>query len=410
MYPLDILEEKMQLNTIIEFLQYLQTNHIFYKIMKNLILVFSEYNYDKNNFQKYYNSLIIDINKKKIITYTYPEIINIKYINNKYNDIYSTEYQGIPITVFNNNNKWFLSTKKNIITEKNKIHYLYEEIIKKLGFYNVYEFYKTLNKAYSYYFIIVHYNNKYYKDTYISLFGDKYMFLYLISIKNDTLHEVELNLYDISKFDNKYIKYVNIINYNDITDVFKNNNISSIIVKRFNEKQNIYDYYRYNNYRYLDIKYKNHNELIYNLFLYHNNMITKNNFIELNDKKYNAFFIIKDIINHLIYELTYLYYLFWSNYDNYNIKYNKELYICLPQIYKIILFKIKGRYINDTLLYMNCYNEFVFDLKSFLKSFNIEFIINILKKRKTLNIFNDIQNIYYKVNDIRLNNVMNNYI
>ena len=80
MYPIDILEEKVRNMSIIEFIQYLKSNNIFYKIIKNLMLIFSEYNYNKNNFQKYYNSLILDIETKSIITYTYPEIIDIKYI------------------------------------------------------------------------------------------------------------------------------------------------------------------------------------------------------------------------------------------------------------------------------------------------------------------------------------------
>ena len=45
----------------------------------------------------------MDIDKKKVITYMYPEVIDVNYINEHETGELTIEYQGIPLTIFNNN-------------------------------------------------------------------------------------------------------------------------------------------------------------------------------------------------------------------------------------------------------------------------------------------------------------------
>ena len=412
MEPLKILENNLQTMTLAEFLIFLKETKISFNKIKNLLLLYTEYDYSKTKFQKYCNSLILDIHKKKVITYMYPDVIDVKSITdicNYYDDV-SIEYSGIPLTIFNNSDIWYISTKKNIIDKKNILYTFYNDIVEKMGFGTVNDFHDTLNKDCSYYFLLMHHENKYYKNYYNELFGEKYMFLYLLSIMDEKLNKLDIKNYNIENVNN-YIKYIDKIEYNDIQEKFKDKNIPGVILQKFNNKVKLYDYYRYSNYNYLNDKYKSHNNLIYYLFLYKNNTLHHENLIKVDNKDCSGLIIINKLLKHLSYEITYLYYLFWTDDKLSNVHMNERLYLEIPTIYKNILFGVRGKYINNILSFEEHYNISIFKLSYLLKSYSIEFIISLLHARTELaNIFNNINNYIYLINNNKINNILNEYM
>ncbi len=62
----------------------------------------------------------------------------------------------------------------------------------KLGYNNIEDFYNTLDPIKSYHYILIHYKNKIVID-YSNIFGNKYMVLLSVSIKNNNMEELSLN-------------------------------------------------------------------------------------------------------------------------------------------------------------------------------------------------------------------------
>lgn len=208
------LNEKIDISFdyFLDLLKNQSNNSISWKNHDNLYLFYNNWNFKiklDNNVQdiitKYLNCTIID-NNFKLIMYSGPKIIDSlrdntfelnKYIFNSASKYYES-FEGTIINIFNYNNKWFYTTKRNFDMNDSKFNIIkshgemFEDIIEK----KILE--TKLNINYTYQFILIH------KDNTNLIIYDKNL-LILTSVK-DTLNnfnniDINLDLENISKLD-----------------------------------------------------------------------------------------------------------------------------------------------------------------------------------------------------------------
>ncbi len=172
--------------------------------------------HDLNKLKMECRSLIIDIEEKKIVSYSCnTPICNldaINYLLNSKNKKNFEEgslksklkiekfkcYEGTLLSLFCNKNKWYLSTRRNLNSEDsvwNNVSYydLFLEIIKESGIESFEEFVSNLDMSYCYYFILIHHKNKNIVD-YTNIFGNDYKRLCLAFVREkNSLSEIDLD-------------------------------------------------------------------------------------------------------------------------------------------------------------------------------------------------------------------------
>jgi len=136
----------------------------------NLLLLYHKYNLPtKTALEQDCRSLVIDMTTLEVISYTCPNAISNKQaqqflLNN--NDLEYEMYkcyEGSILSLFNHNDKWYLSTRRCLDSKKsiwNKSNY-YDMFMDVLNKENITfeDFTNKLDKNNGYYFIIIHYNN-----------------------------------------------------------------------------------------------------------------------------------------------------------------------------------------------------------------------------------------------------------
>lgn len=367
--------------------------------IENLILLYHKFDVPIfNDCTKECRSLIIDKNTLKIICYTgyNPVIYNntnlkiIKTINSE--NIINICYEGTYLSLFNHNNKWYLSTRRcldsNMSIYKNKSHYqMFEEIIKNAGYNNFDTFCEILDKNQTYYFVLLHYENIHEID-YTYKFGSNYLKLCLSAIKNELLEDINLYINKPSFASYDFLDYIfiaekiNLSEYDLNTkynDEIKNegiiiNNSNSLI-----KIQNI-------NYQYKTVIGSDKNIYKGLILLYQNNKLMDyvNNPNEhekkiINPLNNNEYYDLLGVINSVFkVTATEIHELFNQVYDNDGSHKNINLYQILPKEYKYVLYKIKGLYYNNKHLleYSAVY--------SYIKEMHINILINFLKIRKIM--------------------------
>lgn len=207
-----------------------------------------------NDYQRNCRSVIID-NNYNIISYSYENLLennegidyllknNIDLNNIDLNNIIITEaYEGTTISIFNYNDKWYLSTRKCINLNDsidNPQFIMFNELLTKNNYKNLDDFCNKLDKNNSYHYILIHHNNKNYID-YKFKFGDNYTKLCLIAIRDSNLNDININDNPIYSYDysNNDIFIPTIYdkstlnNFLKIKDILNNNlNMEGIIIK-----------------------------------------------------------------------------------------------------------------------------------------------------------------------------------
>lgn len=375
--------------TFEEIKKTLLTNSIVSKVYEedNLILIYNNYNISvKSNLQKECRSLVLDKTSYKIVAYSCetPMLNNdgLDYMKQDISLEYVTTcYEGSCISLFWYNNKWYLSTRKHLNSINNNLspkyellYNMFEQVLIDSGYESFNNFTKYLNTDFSYYFVLMHYNNKHVID-YSKVFeNDNYKKLVLISVKDKDMQELT-NLENITFLcNNIFLPHINTLNNYFLTNVnqlnFNNKSYcEGIIIHKWDKKNNKFKLIKlqYSNYIYQSLI--KSNEVYGLLYLYQIDMLEK----ELSHKLFEINIIFK-ICSSEIFEL------FKSIYDintghiiPNNIDYNK-----LPKEYKYILYKLRGViYKNKTLLKIN-------DIYRLLKRIPITYLISLLKTRHNL--------------------------
>jgi hypothetical protein len=401
-----------------------------------LILLY--YKFDSpiiNELQRECRSLILNLNTLKIVSYSCETSLLNKdgldylIINHDKKKIINDCYEGTYLSLFNFNDKWYLSSRRCLDSKESKInsksHFeMFEEVLKKSNYKDFDEFTNELSKDNSYYFILIHHENKHIID-YTYKFDYNYTKLCLSSVKDSEMIELLNENYKSDIIDNNIIlsnEYSDLTNFDN-----ENNNIDysspkneGIIIKIWNNELNKYNLIKlqYINYQFAlnSLNKFNFNTLDTNiykgfLYLYQNekllDFISKKNFNKIQNpfnenESYDLIGLIDSTFKVCTSELFELFKKLWSLKDG--KQQNNELYNLLPKEYKYILYGIKGIYykkkstfditnINNSHLKIN-------DIWNYLKIIPIDILYSFIRMRKLMfNYTNKISDTKHILND-----------
>tara|TARA_B100001093_G_scaffold369457_1_gene354427 strand:+ start:4768 stop:6213 length:1446 start_codon:yes stop_codon:yes gene_type:complete len=349
----------------------------------NLLLVYTKFEEDKHTTTPLKNecrSLIIDIEKKELVSYTCnTPICNLEAMNyllgHNENQMKIYEcYEGTLMSLFYNNNQWYLSTRRCLDSKKSiwndNSHFdLFEEVLKEDGFSSLDDFTLKLNSSYCYNFVLIHHKNKNIVD-YSSRFGTEYKKLCLAFVRNKKdLTEIE---YDKMKelipvLNNIFIpnEYESLAAYNSEKNKFEKDSMeicsSEGAIVKINNENNINIYLKLQTYPYQFNKAIGLEKNIFKGFvnLYQNEKLAE--FLEKNSnlvnykkivnpintqESYDTIGVVDSVFKVCTSELYELFKLLW------NLKTGKQvgdnlLYNILPKEYKTILYGIRGIYFKN---------------------------------------------------------------
>lgn len=327
-------------------------------------------------------SLIIDIKKKELVSYTCnTPICNLEAMNyllghneNKMK-VYEC-YEGTLMSLFFNNDKWYLSTRRCLDSKKSiwneNSHYdLFEEVLNQDGFKSLDDFTSQLDKAYCYNFVLIHYKNKNIVD-YSSRFGDEYKKLCLAFVRNkEDLTEVEnekMKELMPSSINNIFIpsEYESLTSYNTEKNIFEKDNMENCssegAIIKINNENNINIYLKLQTYPYQFNKAIGLEKNIYKGFvnLYQNEKLAE--FLEKNSnlvnykkivnplniqESYDTIGVVDSVFKVCTSELYELFKLLWNLKTGKQVSNDNSLYNILPKEYKTILYGIRGIYFKN---------------------------------------------------------------
>lgn len=376
----------------------------------NIMLLYHKFDMPTNSeFELECRSLVLDMETLKVISYTCPNPITNKnaqqFLLNNTNLILNMYkcYEGTVMSLFNHNNKWFLSTRRcldskdSIWTDTN----YYDMFIDVLNKENVTfeEFVNKLNVNYGYYFILIHHKNKHIID-YTAQFGENYTKLCLVFVRNKET-QYEINNYDLNP------NYINIFKPDKMTmEEFSNENknltinvnIEGIIIKTIKDNKNYLFKLQTNSYQFCKAIGHDSNIIRGYLYLYQNDKLKdyiKNNKEHKNLEKiinpynisesYDTIGVVDSVFKVLTSELFELYKLLWKL--NNGQHQNLELYNILPKEYKDIFYGLRGLYFK-----LKAVKKLfgIKDIYQYLKNIEVEQLCALLRQRKLM--FNWIAN------------------
>jgi hypothetical protein len=392
----------------------------------NLMIVYNKFD-DSNmtDLKRECRSLVLDMTTLKIKAYSC-ETPLLNFDRSKLQDtqtIINECYEGTLLSVFYHNDEWYVSTRRCLrstlsvynIDPSNvtKSHYqMFEEVLGKAGFANFDNFSRTLDVTKSYYFVLIHHENKHIID-YTSKFEIDYGFLCLVSIKDADM--VEQNLYEsIVPFISEYIflpkKYDSIdefITLNNQNKYDKPPCDEGLVVKIYSPETCKYTLHKLQTDAYkLALAVGNGQNMYKGLIhLYQTNRLVDyfnqnptSSFIKIINplNTYETFFstgVVDSTFKVCTSELFELFKILWSLKTGKSQ--NKELYELLPNVYKEMMYGIRGLYYKKKAILFENTNDktseelrnshlTINDIYSFLKKLPIDTLIDFLKLRRLM--------------------------
>jgi hypothetical protein len=401
-----------------------------------LILLYHKYDTPIcNEFERECRSLVIDRSTLKIKSYSceMPRInkegAEFLIANSTEQQIINPCYEGTYLSVFNHNGKWYVSTRRCLDSQESvfisnteekqepKSHYeMFSEVIKNSGYDNFNEFTNKLNPEYSYYFVLVHYQNKHIID-YTNQFGPEYKRLCLTTVRNSDMTELDIyeNKVDFANYentDNIFVpptieSYEHFSSLNKTTKYNETPELEGIVIRVWNEPMHKYNLIKLQtiNYQFAQVIGSNRNIFKGLVYLYQNNdLIT---YFEQNpntitikkivnphnyNESYDTIGIIDAVFKVCTSELFELFKILWSIKNG---KHQKgELYNLLPKEYKDIMFAIRGIYFKKKFSVAGKENVTSDDIKKsylrlvdiyhYIKSLSTENFVAFLRMRKLM--------------------------
>lgn len=382
-----------------DFKKFLKHNHVHYKEDSNsdLVVLFNDYNdLYQSKVNQYLRSVVISRNSKRFVSYScatpYENLDGLDYMfrNNTEEPEITECYEGTFMSLFNYEDKWYLSTRKCLDARESKYketsyYDMFCEVLSLDG-YTFDSFCDKLDKNYGYYFILLDSRNVNIVD-YSYLFGENYkklMFMYNRDEEQKVVNKFDLlseNIIPCKKID--HISYLD--NYNKVNK-WNLPAKSEGIVLRYKDESLI-------KLQSLDYKFAKSvgpdENILYGLLkMYQLDKLTeyietnKNNEKIVNPNNSNETFHTVGIINSVFRTLT------TELYNLYNLLYNKdgspndgELYKIIPNEYKYFMFKLRGINFKKNSYSKNLTEKDVYFL---LKNIDIEKIVNVLRMRKLM--------------------------
>ena len=346
-------------------------------------------------------------------------------------------YEGTYLSIFNHNDKWYVSTRRcldsneSIFVNNNntnesvivdKSHYnMLEEVLQNAGYNNFAHFCEILDKTKSYYFVLIHYQNKHLID-YTEQFGEKYARICLTTIRDSDMNEIDIYTNNIHFATYDESGYIFIPTRLDSIDEFANFNklvtydsvpkTEGIVIHIWSSTLNKYNLIKlqHNNYQFGKVIGTDHNLFKGMLYLYQLNKLsvyfTQNsnmhNMKQITNPRntseiYDTIGIIDAVFKTCTSELLELFKILW------HIKTGKHkhsnLYNLLPKEYKDIMFGIKGIYLENKANKTNIGVHLkINDIYNYLKNIPTDQFIAFIRMRKLM--FNWVK---YEVSDKKQN-------
>lgn len=394
---------------------------------ENLILIYNKYDdHNMSELKRECRSLILDKKTLEIKAYsceTPKLILGKETIQDSSSNIINMCYEGTLLSVFYYNNIWYISTRRcfdssqsvfnTSVDSVSKSHYLmFEEVLSKTEYINFESFSKMLDQTKSYYFVLIHHQNKHIID-YSYRFGDKYTYLCLVSIRDSNMTELDIYGEKLS-FINEYIFLPEKLNsINDFIKINEQNNYNSIpkdegiVVKVFSPETNNYVLHKIQTDSYSFNMIIGTEKNIYKglIYLYQHNKLIEyfdkyptSEFIKITNPQntYETFYtigVIDSVFKVFTSELFELFKLICSLKTGKSQ--NKELYEILPKEYKNMIYGLRGLYYkkkaslfdktgdktNDE---VKSSHMSISDIYNYLKKLHVEVINNFLKVRKLM--------------------------
>jgi hypothetical protein len=378
----------------------------------NLMLLYHKFDQPTNSLlERECRSVVLDVDTLKVVSYTCENPI----CNNEAQQLLINNtntlkmqvfkcYEGSLLSLFNHNDKWYLSTRR-CLDSKNSVwnsisHYdMFIDVLTDEGL-TFEEFTSKLDPNYGYYFVLIHHLNKHVID-YKSIFGDNYTKLSVAFIRNkETQLEVDLKMegyknifmaeeMTIEQFDeeNKNLNInintegiiIKIKSESEKDKLLKLQSISYQFSKTLGKDSNIYKGYIYlyqcgSLKSYID-NYENHKNF--------GKIVNPKN----TNEAYDTIGVVDSIFKVLSSEFFELFKILW-NIKN-GEKQDNSLYKFIPKEYKDVLFalrglyyKIKADYINSEFKLKNTFG--IKDVYQYFKSLNVEIICAILRQRRLM--------------------------
>ena len=383
-----------------------------------LTLVYTDFNSSKTGtpLQNECRSLVLDENKKIIAYSGETPLMNkegMNYLLQHTTDkqLITESYEGTILSMFYHNDRWFVSTRRCLDCHDSKIngqsHYdMFNETLEE----NFEEFTNKLDKTKSYYFVLLHHNNKLVID-YTSTHGENYKKLYLTEVRDENMNELPL--------EENFIEHTNVLlptRYESLDEFTEYNKTvkferpvkEGVIVKVWSEELNKYRMLKlqYNVYQFYQSSSFGQNTTNINQIqgLIHLYQIDKlQEFFTQNpesshkkisnptnsDEEYDIVGIIDAVFKTLSIELFELFKILCDIKTGKQVQEKKEFYNELPKEYKDIIYAIRGLYFNKKALKFTEENKTnsllkYNDIYTLIKDSSIETIIAFLRQRKLM--------------------------
>ena len=392
-------------------------NGVFTKdfVDEGLMLLYHKYDAPiTTELERECRSLIIDRTTLKIKSYSCEtprvnkEGMEFLLANSTEPRIINVCYEGTYLSVFNHNSKWYVSTRRcldshdsvfdNGVVHAEKSHYqMFEDVLQRAGYSGFNDFSQKLNPEQSYYFVLIHHQNKHMID-YTSKFGENYGKICLTTVRDSELKELDIyaNHVDFATYDSTS-GYIFVPEKLSSIDEFANSNkqikydttpdSEGVVIRVWSSElgKNHLIKLQTNSYQFALVLGTERNIFKGLLYLYQTDKLveyftqntnTQNikkitNPINTNES-YDTIGTVDAVFKVCTSETFELFKLLWSIKNGQHQ--NKELYDMLPKEYKDVMFAIRGMYYKKK--------------ASFYK-----------KEGETVS-FNDVKNTHLKINDI----------
>lgn len=393
---------------------------------EELVLIYNKFDdYNMSDLKQECRSLIID--KKTLGMKAYscetPQIVQNNKVPLNDHSIINMCYEGTLLSIFNHNDKWYVSTRRCLNSSQSifktndnqyKSHYeMFEEVLSKTDYINFENFSKCLDPLKSYYFVLIHHENKHIID-YSYRFDFGYKYLCLVSVKDHNM--IELDIYDdILPFicqhiflPEKFDSIDEIIRINESNKYNEKLRDEGLVIKVLSTETLKYSLYKLqtDNYKLQFVINSDNNMFKGLIHLYQNNKITEyfnqnpdSKFLKIVNplNTYESFYgvgVIDSIFKVFTFELFELFKLTCSLKTGKS--HYKELYDILPKEYKSMMYDIRGLYFKKKATLFENTNEktseeirnshlSINDIYNHLKTIHVDRIINFVHVRKLMN-------------------------
>jgi hypothetical protein len=412
-------------------------------VEEGLMLLYHKYDAPiTTELERECRSLIIDRTTLKIKSYSCEtprvnkEGMDFLLANSTEPQIINVCYEGTYLSVFNHNAKWYVSTRRcldsndsvfdNGVIHAEKSHFkMLEEVLNNAGYSSFNEFTQKLNPDNSYYFVLIHHQNKH-MINYTNQFGEKYGKICLTTIRDSEMRELDIytNKVDFASYTDSNTSFVFVPEKLSSIDDFANSNkqlkydsapdSEGIVIRVWSSEtsKNHLIKLQNTNYQFALVLGSDRNMFKGLLYLYQTDKLVE--YFTQNANAYNM----KKIVNPLNTSESYdtvgtvdavfkvctsetfeLFKLLWSIKNGQHQ--NKELYEMLPKEYKDVMFAVRGLYYKKKASFYKKDGETsvqdiknshlkINDIYNYMKSIPTEQFVAFLRMRKLM--FNWVKN------------------